>query len=605
MIFKTAKKTNLVKTLLTTLLIYSFFLKNVSLVFALAPYEPSSLGPSSMVDGSTGNENQPTFTFDLSDPDGTDQVKFRIQIDDNSEFSSPVVDYTSALAEEGSASFTIGQAVGSGSYTTGTESQTLSDGSYYWRVKAIDEDSEESSFSTANSGEIAFIIDTSTPNITSVSADPTSDGAVITWTTDQNSSSQVSYGLTSSYGNDTSESDTETRVQSHSVTITGLLGCTKYHYQAKSTDSANNLATSSDNTFTTTGCTGSSTVETETSSTITTDGGTLSLLSASKGITLTIPNAFNSSTAEFQIKKLNKSLVLNTTSSPSGKSNVGSYVYDLKSYTDSTTAVTSFDNSITVTFKYKNSDISNFDESSIKVYRWDGSNWHQLSGCSVNKSTNQISCTTNSFSIFSIFANILSAVSGSASADSGTTSSSYDCSDTKPIGTPDLFLIEPGVNSAKVYFNPINGIKKYYLSYSTKKSAQDHGVEISSDAKGVEGYEVQYLNRNTKYYFKVRGQNGCMPGDWSNTKSAKTLKGEKSGFFAEMAEAREKQIEEAIEGQDSIKGESTEKQENILQKQTKNQQAEQTTQKTIINWKLFIVLGVILIASAFLGKKLL
>jgi len=127
------------------------------------PNSPSSFGPSTLVDGSFGTDNTPTLTFTLSDPDDSEQVKYQIQIDDNSDFSSVVVDYTSAFQNEGSASFTVGQAEGSGSYTTGSEGQTLSDGSYYWRVKTIDDDSAESSWTTANSGNIAFKADTTAP----------------------------------------------------------------------------------------------------------------------------------------------------------------------------------------------------------------------------------------------------------------------------------------------------------------------------------------------------------------------------------------------------------------------------------------------------------
>ncbi len=128
------------------------------------PNAPSSLGPSSLVDGSFRTDNTPTLTFTLSDPDESEQVKYQIRIDDDSNFSSAVVDYTSALGSEGSASFTVGQAEGSGSYTTGSEGQTLPDGSYYWRVKTIDDDDTESAYTTANSGNIAFKLDATTPS---------------------------------------------------------------------------------------------------------------------------------------------------------------------------------------------------------------------------------------------------------------------------------------------------------------------------------------------------------------------------------------------------------------------------------------------------------
>lgn len=127
------------------------------------PNDPSSLGASSLVNGSYVVDNTPTLEFTLSDPDSGDTVKYQIQIDNDSDFSSVIADYTSALAAQGATSFTVGQAAGSGSYTTGSEGQTLADDDYYWRVKTIDERSVESSFATANSGSIAFRIDTTEP----------------------------------------------------------------------------------------------------------------------------------------------------------------------------------------------------------------------------------------------------------------------------------------------------------------------------------------------------------------------------------------------------------------------------------------------------------
>ncbi|PIP63967.1 hypothetical protein COW96_05175, partial [Candidatus Roizmanbacteria bacterium CG22_combo_CG10-13_8_21_14_all_33_16] len=104
-----------------------------------APNAPSALGPANYIDGSWGNDNTPTLQFTQSDPDSGDTVKYRIQIDDSSGFGSLVVDYTSALIAQGATSFTVGQATGTGTYTVGSESQTLSDSAnYYWRVMSED-----------------------------------------------------------------------------------------------------------------------------------------------------------------------------------------------------------------------------------------------------------------------------------------------------------------------------------------------------------------------------------------------------------------------------------------------------------------------------------
>ncbi|MDE2038345.1 MAG: peptidoglycan-binding protein, partial [Patescibacteria group bacterium] len=88
----------------------------------------------------------------------------------------------------------------------------------------------------------------------SMSAAPTASAATISWTTNASSSSMVSYGTTTSYGSTTAETDTSPRVTSHSVSLTGLSSCTTYHYEVGGVDGFLNQSSSTDQTFTTTGC---------------------------------------------------------------------------------------------------------------------------------------------------------------------------------------------------------------------------------------------------------------------------------------------------------------------------------------------------------------
>src|SRR3989339_146280 len=66
--------------------------------------------------------------------------------------------------------------------------------------------------------------------------------ATITWTTNEASSTQVEYGFTNSYGSTTTETDTTTRVTSHTVEIP-LAPCQLYHLRVISKDQAINQAT--------------------------------------------------------------------------------------------------------------------------------------------------------------------------------------------------------------------------------------------------------------------------------------------------------------------------------------------------------------------------
>lgn len=90
--------------------------------------------------------------------------------------------------------------------------------------------------------------DTRAPNIGEVrSENITLTGADIKWSTDEDSSSQVEFGTTTSYGS-TSPVDA-TLVNQHSVTLTGLAPDTLYHYRVISSDAAGNQATSGDFVF--------------------------------------------------------------------------------------------------------------------------------------------------------------------------------------------------------------------------------------------------------------------------------------------------------------------------------------------------------------------
>jgi len=88
------------------------------------------------------------------------------------------------------------------------------------------------------------------PNISGVAVSGiTTTGAIISWTTDVASTSQVEYGTTTAYG--TTSALNSTLVTSHSVTLSGLTAGTTYHFAVQSTNSGGTQSTSSDAVFTT------------------------------------------------------------------------------------------------------------------------------------------------------------------------------------------------------------------------------------------------------------------------------------------------------------------------------------------------------------------
>lgn len=144
--------------------------KNITITTTAIPANPTSLGATAVVNGSWGTNASPTLAFTQNDEDSGDQLRYRIQIDNTADFSSPVVDYQSGPKSQGSFNFVVGQAVGAGTsgvgtYNVGAPGQVLADGQYYWRVKAIDDAAHESSYTVARSGQVAFGVDATAPVI--------------------------------------------------------------------------------------------------------------------------------------------------------------------------------------------------------------------------------------------------------------------------------------------------------------------------------------------------------------------------------------------------------------------------------------------------------
>ena len=89
--------------------------------------------------------------------------------------------------------------------------------------------------------------DTTPPVISQTSASPTSNGATVTWSTNEVADSQVDYGTSTSYGSTTPLNGT--LVNSHTLSLTGLIPAT-YYYRVRSRDAAGNLATQAAGPFT-------------------------------------------------------------------------------------------------------------------------------------------------------------------------------------------------------------------------------------------------------------------------------------------------------------------------------------------------------------------
>lgn len=256
------------------------------------------------------------------------------------------------------------------------------------------------------------------PTPTSVSATNQVPHIVVSWNTPVVASSRVYFGPTTDYSSSTPESDTSPRVTSHSVTLTELPVCTHYHFIVVSRDAFGGTATSSDDTFSTDGCTGNASIASTQAGNITTAAGG----SVSNGaITIVVPTSFTNlaSAATFQANELDPSQFFGSASTPSGKDRAGDTAFNLKAITSGTDTITTFTAPIEVTLSYSDGDVDELVESSLWIYRYDGSDWYPLVDCEVDTVGNTVTCTTTSFSDFAVFGDGSPSSSGGGGGSSG------------------------------------------------------------------------------------------------------------------------------------------------------------------------------------------
>jgi chitodextrinase len=100
-----------------------------------------------------------------------------------------------------------------------------------------------------NSSSFAYVslgssVDSTPPVISNVATTPVQNSVTVNWTTNEAADSQVEYGATSSYGQNTALDST--LATSHSQFISGLTAGNTYHYRVRSRDAAGNLGLSGD-----------------------------------------------------------------------------------------------------------------------------------------------------------------------------------------------------------------------------------------------------------------------------------------------------------------------------------------------------------------------
>lgn len=496
--------------------------KNVSITTIAAP-TASSFSPADNATNVGLNANL-VITFSTNISKGTGNILIRKTSDDS---TVETIDVTS------------GQVTGA-STTTITINPTItfdeSTGYYVTIANTAFKDSINTNYAGISTKTVWNFTtgDFTTPVLSSIASSAiTNNGATITWTTNENASTRVSYGLTTGYGTTTSETDTSPRVTSHSRALTGLLACTTYHYAVYSRDAATNAATSGDNTFTTTGCESNTEPISVTSNEVpASTGGTASVTEGSSQLTVTAPSNFTNaaSTVVIQVKALEDTPILATLGRPTAAPHeVGSIVFDVKAIIDGDTELDSFDAPVTITHNYADEDIVGLDESTLWLYHYHSGAWTPLDDCTRDTAANIISCTTESFSIFGLFGNLQASANSSSSEPSTPRAEvvTPSCTALKPESTPDLFQIDVTNNQATLYFTPLTGnVTNYFVAYGYENNDERFGVLThQGSSSGVLSYTIKDLSPTMSYHFKIRPQNDCMPGNWSNSMAVTTSNG--------------------------------------------------------------------------------
>lgn len=363
--------------------------------------------------------------------------------------------------------------------------------------------------------------DFTAPTISSITATSTaSTSLTIAWQTNEDSSSYVAYDPNPTLLRQvTAEANTSPRVTSHSVTVSDLEPCTWYRFQVYSKDAASNTATSSMQEVYTSGCVGGTEIRT-------TSATNADMLSAQEftsydGVTLKVQAPANftdaSSTPVVQINSLLTSDVLATLSKPSGYTEVGTEVFDIKILLNETDTVDTVDLPTTIVFTYSDSDIVSLDENSLKIYHYHNDVWRQLDSCAVNTTANTVTCTTTEFSIFGLFGTprVATATVVNGNGPSGI-SAIFGCRDVKAKNYSNVVAhrqsmcvyeggTKLGVSSVPTVVSAkINTVSNLYLGIvhsqvvELQKFLNKNGFTVATSGPGSLGNETAMFGRATK-----------------------------------------------------------------------------------------------------------
>ena len=259
---------------------------------------------------------------------------------------------------------------------------------------------------------------------TSVSAARVGNGGfTVSYTTSYYAKNNVNYGTTNAACASLASGSSQTAFQTgaNTLTISGLSCGTTYYYCVASEDAGGNAWYTDVSSISTGDCGGGGTgggtvVTTQTTQTIATQT-TAGTVSASTGGSVALTTT-EGSKAEVVIPAAATTANLSVTvqskaaatveaagtvgATPAALYRVGNLVFEVSaSNVSSGAAVTTFSKDITLTFTYTDAQVAGLDESSLKIYTWNGTAWVALTS-TVDAATNKVTATVNHLSYFSI-----------------------------------------------------------------------------------------------------------------------------------------------------------------------------------------------------------
>jgi hypothetical protein len=131
----------------------------------------------------------------------------------------------------------------------------------------------------------------------------------------------------------------------------------------------------------------------------------------------------------------------------------------------------------------------------------------------------QISCPTSTFSVFALVNGQSVSTSSSNSSSSGSV-----CTSIAPTGIPLIYQVNTTATNATLYFAPaIPQTVSYTLSFGPNLHTDYYSYIFNTGMSGgALSLKINSLKLYTYYSFRLRANNGCAAGKWSNIFIAST-----------------------------------------------------------------------------------